>query len=70
MAEMERINTGMRLTRTALDRLDRAAARLGRSRAWVVEVISRHADDLTTDTLVPASALPPDGRGKKSRKKS
>jgi predicted DNA-binding protein len=70
MADTDRKNTGMRLTRTALGRIDRAAARLGRSRAWVVEVISVHADDLTTETLVPAGVLPPDGRGKKSRKKS
>lgn len=63
MGEVERINTGMRLTSTALARIDAAADRLGRSRAFVVEVLAYlHADSLTPDTMIPAGAVPTDTR--------
>jgi hypothetical protein len=69
MAATERINTGMRLTPTALARIDAAAARLGRSRAFVVEVLAYlHADDLSPDTMIPAGAIPPDSRAPKKRR--
>lgn len=74
MGDGERLNTGMRLTTTALAKIDRAAERLGRSRAAVVEILAYlHADKLGPDTMIPAAAVPPDtrarpGRPKKERK--
>jgi hypothetical protein len=66
MAAGERVNTGMRLTEAALERIDAAAARLKRSRAFVVEVLAYlHADKLGPDTMIPASAMPPDTRAPK-----
>ncbi len=70
MPDGDRINTGMRLTTAALKRIDAAARRLGRSRAFVVEVLSYlHAADLTPDTMIPAAAMPPDTRARRSEPK-
>jgi hypothetical protein len=66
MGEVERVNTGMRLTRAALKKIDDAADRLSRSRAAVVEMLANlHADKLSADTMIPAGAVPPDTRSPK-----
>jgi hypothetical protein len=70
MGNVERINTGMRLTAAALARIDAAAERLGRSRAFVVEVLAYlHANSLTADTMIPAGAIPPESRAPKKKRK-
>lgn len=67
MGEVERVNTGMRLTAAALDKIDQAADRLGRSRAAVVEILAYlHADGLKADTMIPAGAIPTDARSPRS----
>jgi hypothetical protein len=69
MGDVERINTGMRLTQATLARIDAAAARLGRSRAFVVEVLAYlHANGLAPDTLIPAGAVPADSRAPKQKR--
>jgi hypothetical protein len=71
MGEVERVNTGMRLTKAALERIDKAADRLSRSRASIVEILAYlHADSLTADTMIPAGAVPPDTRAPKRQLKA
>lgn len=66
MGEVERVNTGMRLTKASLKKIDDAAARLDRSRVAVVEMLAYlYADKLTKDTMIPAGAVPPDTRAPK-----
>jgi len=68
MGEVVRINTGMRLTKVALHKIDSAADRLSRSRAAIVEILAYlYADQLSGDTMVPAAAVPPDSRSPKRR---
>jgi hypothetical protein len=63
----ERKNTGMRLTTTALAKIDAAAERLGRSRAAVVEILATlYADNLDGSTMIPAAAVPGDSRQRKT----
>jgi hypothetical protein len=70
MADTERINTGMRLTGSTVARIDAAAKRMGRSRAFVVEVLAYlHAASLGPDTMIPAAAMPPDTRSRGRPKK-
>ena len=64
-----RVNTGMRLLPATVAALDEAAARLGKSRAFVVEVLTAlHAASLTPETAIPLGLLPPDSRARRSPK--
>jgi hypothetical protein len=65
-----RINTGMRLLQSSLTKIDAAGERLGRSRAAIVDIlVYLHADQLSPETMVPASAIPPDSRARRTAPK-
>ncbi len=62
----KRHNVGMRMSGSTINRLDKAVIRLGRSRVSVVEIlINLHADTLSGETLIPASAIPATSRAKR-----
>lgn len=67
MADVIRLNTGMRLLETTVAALDAAGERMGgKSRAFVVEVLAAlYAGKLDANTSVPVGMVPGDSRAKK-----
>jgi hypothetical protein len=59
----KRVNIGVRLMPHTIAAMDAAAERLGKSRAFVIEVMTALiADSLTRETSVPLGMVPADSR--------
>ena len=66
----ERVNIGVRLLTHTIEALDAAGERLGgRSRAFVIEVLTAmYVESLTPDMAIPMDLMPPGARLKKTAK--
>jgi hypothetical protein len=69
MGESQRVNIGVRLLPHTIEAIDAAADRIGKSRAFVIEVlVALYSKSIDEKTEIPITMIPVDGRGGKRTK--